>query len=248
MKPILFLGFWSQQARASLQLTDGVPDDLLPYFPEQIESEYQDYAACELPRGSGLYSGVCAQPTVTDLPFCGDVVSYSACIQPTNPLWPSWTSTAKDAMVERLYNSAVSARISAEQASLSNGGANGTYMSLLFTGNDQCVEKYKRILCLYNFPECGEARSRNSEFGFEASPILGMCSQACVDFFTVCKFDAAVASEICQSSWPLIASIASKSVTNTSQIVDQSLGDCTGKNSDRSDALMAVVVAILALT
>jgi hypothetical protein len=176
------------------------------------------------------------------------VVSYSACIQPTNPLWPSWNSKAKDALVEGLFDSAVAARIAAEQASLSNGGSNGTYMSLLFTGNDQCVARYKRILCLHNFPECNNLKTATSEFGFEVSPILRICSQACVDFFTVCKFETVVAMELCQSSWPLVDTIASKSVTNTAKIVDQSLDECTGKSSSRYDVLMAVVISILALT
>lgn len=188
------------------------------------------------------------EPTSADLPFCGDVVSYSACLQPTNPLWPNWNSAAKDALVERLFNSAVSSRKTAEQASLSNGGTNGTYMSLLFTGNDACVSQYKKSLCLYNFPECVESKKEVSVLGFNVSPILGICSQSCMNFFTTCKFDAAVAEELCQASWPLGGDYSSALASSSSMLVDQSQDECTGKSSERfGQPIVILLISLLVL-
>jgi hypothetical protein len=147
-------------------------------------------------------SGICVPPeyqSEVEMPFCGEYVSYSACVPPRNPLWPSWNVTAKDALVEKYFNDIVADRLNREQLSLANNGSSDEYLTIRFSGNSNCIENFKKIVCLYNFPTC------NKESTF---PI---CSEQCTEYFQSCKFDASTVGTMCQagqSVWPLSSSDA----------------------------------------
>ena len=202
----------------------GIPFDLVSYLPATISPDFGLYSSCELPRGSGMFgSGICVSgANLTGLGFCGELVTYTACVPPSNPLWPNWNASAKDSVVEQLFTQAVTDRVTREEDSLSSGEG---YVPMLFTGNDACVDEYKRVLCLQNFPECD---SSNAGKGF------GICSPRCVEFFTICKFDLPLINSLCQagvSTWPLNQASSSNLHTDSAQLVDQTTTECTGKGS-----------------
>ena len=221
--------------------TVGVPADLFPYIPTAISPDFGLFPSCELPRGSSMYAaGVCVPETnLTSLEFCGEFVSYSACVPPANPLWPAWTVRAKDELVKQLYETAVAGRQQREQASLTEGG----YVPMLFTGNDQCVSEYKRIVCLYNFPSC------NSSAGLgTVSPTFGVCNQRCADFFETCKLDDALITAYCNtvdSVWPLSLEDESNITSSSSYLVTQGEAECTGKTAQVLTYSIALVLVSL---
>lgn len=205
-------------------LTDGVPSDLIPYLPKSASDDFGIFPDCRLP-GSPLVAGICVPATYVDesLAFCGEFVTYSTCVPPANPLWSNWTAGAKDALLASLFASAVQSRKGQESVSLETGG---DYVSMLFTGNDACVSNYKKILCMYNFPQCGG--------GVEAFPL---CKTRCVDYFTTCKLGTSGITSLCEaagSTWPG---------------QDVALADslnCTGSWSESLSVAAAFVVALVA--
>jgi hypothetical protein len=204
---------------------NGVPLDLIPLLPKGDSPDFGLFSTCEIPRGSRMgMAGICVPyPTLISLAFCGDSITYAACVPPTNPLWPMWNATSKDALVRDLFTKAVADRKAREAESLSGTGEG--YVPLLFTGNDACMDQYKRVLCLQNFPACDDAVVKP-----QTSEIFGLCSQRCVDYFSTCRIEVHLTQEVCVegSSWPYTANYT----TESSSLVDQSLGECTGKFSE----------------
>ncbi|KAF4757899.1 hypothetical protein FOZ63_014388, partial [Perkinsus olseni] len=74
----------------AVPLTDYIPVE------RSIDAEFP---LCDLPVGSGMFTGVCVPPSYYKhrISFCTDYVFYQACIPPQQPLWPKWDVTAKDA-------------------------------------------------------------------------------------------------------------------------------------------------------
>jgi hypothetical protein len=212
-------------------ILNGVPSDLIPYLPQTFPDA--TLSVCEVPRGSGLVVGVCKPSSSLDLPFCGEYVTYSTCVPSSNPVWPSWDSLKKDSVVERLFNEYLANRQEEEMASLED---HSTYIPLLFTGNDECVKAYKKVLCLYNFPECVD--SNESINGLSRATSLPMCSDVCKGFMSACKLEE---SSFCQPpTWPLTGGI--KVLGDSGMLANQ---ECTGKGYIPTGALTTLVFLII---
>ena len=228
-------------------LKNGVPDDLIPLIPTKGSPDFGLFSTCEIPRGSRLEAaGICVPPSnLTGLEFCGEFVTYPACIPPVNPLWPSWSASSKDKLLQDLFSTAVAERKTREENSLSNSGNDGTYVPLLYTGNDACMKEYKRVLCLQNFPSCDDTHVQSG-----VSRIFGICSQRCVDYFTTCKVEATMAQDLCQaggSNWPFTVEQNSIGTSATSLLVDQEGAGCTGKAAHAlAYSLVLIFIAVLA--
>lgn len=235
-------------------LTDGVPDDINAldlFLPKS--ADFGKYSQCELPRGSGQLSGICVPTSYisVDMPFCGDVVTYATCVPPANPIWPSWNLTAKDALVESLFNKLVSDRRTQEELSLANNGSSTAYLEMRFTGNQACVDDFKKIMCYYNFPQCEylgsmdktsspivhlnilAASSSSQDLSGSVSATYPMCYEGCKDYFGQCKFPSTMVTDFCQSGssvWPMLA--ADKGELSISPMETGSLSNCTGKTGE----------------
>lgn len=219
---------YSYQMNSSL--VDGVPADLLSLIPNVNSPDYGTYSQCELPRGSGIMSGVCVQSlSQTDLPFCGEYIDYPVCVPGRNLNWEAWNWTVKDSVVGAQVNEVISARRAAEELSLANNGSSTDYLSIRFYGNDPCTAMYKRIVCYYNFPRCDDAAPGSSS-------IFPICTERCLDFFTACKYGSEFAASVCQvegSHWPLSNDTDTAGIdSNSASIILQthSVGSCTGSS------------------
>ncbi|KAF4684159.1 hypothetical protein FOZ60_008180 [Perkinsus olseni] len=80
----------------AVPLTDYIPVE------RSIDAEFP---LCDLPVGSGMFTGVCVPPSYYKhrISFCTDYVYYQACIPPQQPLWPKWDVTAKDAALRSAF-------------------------------------------------------------------------------------------------------------------------------------------------
>jgi len=222
----------------NLTVVDGVPVDLISFIPSPFSPDYGKYPECELPRGSGLMSGICVPSLYvsSDLPYCGEFVDYPVCVPGRNPMWSHWNWTTKDSVVRDQVLRVVQDRKSAEELSLANNGTSDEYLSIRFYGNDPCVSMYKRIVCYYNFPRCQD--SVGPSLG--SSPTFPICTERCLDFFNTCKYGKDFAANVCEiagSFWPLNADdlVNGTAVLNVSatsmQMLSQSSGTCTGMSS-----------------
>jgi hypothetical protein len=63
----------------------------------------------------GQDSGVCTPSESLDIPFCADVVKYTACAPRYQELFPNHTAFAKDKWVRQTYDRVIAARINAER-------------------------------------------------------------------------------------------------------------------------------------
>ena len=170
--------------------------DFIPLPPLPKSPDFGLYSSCELPRGSGLMSGICVDSGYLDssLSFCREFVDSTVCVPPRNPIWPSWGASAKDALIESMVNSMIQVQLDRENDTLSNV-ANANYTPVFFMGNNYCVENFKRLSCLVNFPSCDATTSYS----------FPLCASKCVEYFTACRFDPAYTASMCsvaQSIWP----------------------------------------------
>ena len=189
----------------------GVPSDLLGARNLTVSPDFGLYSQCELPRGSGQLSGICVPPSYTAdiLPFCGEFVSYAACVPPTSsiPAWASWHAAAKDTLIAGMYNSIVAERIAAEAVSVNDDSL--PYVEIRFTENAECILNFKKALCVYNFPECIFApislSDKTANIWLTVRDILPICRSDCEEYFSTCKFDSAMTSKLCgaDSVWPI---------------------------------------------
>lgn len=107
----------------------------------------------------GVDSGVCKKPEeiAADMPFCGTVVRYPACVPKEFAWFPNHTLAAKDAWARRAYSDAVQRRMEIEAGyfpanlQLWEGDAAAVER---FTNNEACQNAYKNYLCYMNFPRC----------------------------------------------------------------------------------------------
>ena len=214
---------WGLVNSVNSTLVDGVPADLIPLLPSSVFS-HERYPQCELPRGSGMMSGICLT-VPPDLPFCGEFVDYAVCVPGQNAMWPNWNWTAKDTVVRDQVLRVIGERKYAEELSLANNGTSDEYLSIRFYGNDPCAAMYKRIVCYYNFPRCEETNPTMAE-------TFAVCTERCVDFFTTCKYGTDVSSAVCdtvKSVWPLNSTnLIVHEATVTLQ--SENSGICTGSN------------------
>ena len=230
--------------------TNGVPDDLLDLLPSSTSPDYGLYSQCEVARGSSLESGICVPASYygSRMPFCGEYVTYPSCVPPSNPLWPDWDLSAKDSLISSLFNVTVTERKASEVASV-NSESGGDYVNVFFTGNDACVANFKKLICLFNFPRCdysvpsdGSSDEVNStvidDSPEETKATFPLCEERCAEYFTACRFGAAITAQFCQSGksiWPLVAGATKDLNISSPSLIMQAGGpagtDCTGKGS-----------------
>ena len=257
---------WSLQVGSiDVAVTNGVPDDLLPFFPESISPDFGMYSQCEVARGSGLVSGICVPPSYLSnkMPFCGEVVSYPTCVPPRNQWWPSWDVSAKDSIVGSLFSEIVRQRLQAEKDSMETGGTSD-YVPVFFTGNEGCISSFKKVVCAYNFPRC-------DYFGFSSdgsdsstvgtgdsidiplfnSEIYPICRESCEAYFAACRINSEMTSQFCESSiesfWPLVTGQTGSLNLSSPSIVLASLtqgSKCTGNGVTLNFSLLLVFLLI----
>jgi len=116
------------------------------------------------------------------MPFCQDVVRYSACVPRYQPLYPNHTLAAKDAWVSSTHAGIIDARQRAEknqtlrQLGTNENGIPGEVVERFFE-NEDCIGAYKNFICWLNFPRCDEeGRS------------LVLCMSVCENYFRSCRY------------------------------------------------------------
>lgn len=229
---------------SSLDLTSGVPNDLLVYLPSSRSEDFGLYPQCELARGSGISSGICVPASYygSKLPFCGEYVTYPSCVPPANPWWPTWNMQAKDELIETLVTDVITNRLAKEKGSLDSGGSQ-EYVAVFFTGNDACIENFKRMVCYYNFPRCDYTSSSDSDVNggtsgslssTDVSPTYPVCTESCSEFFDSCRFGSGLTDQMCKTTsfWPLIEESAKGKLNTSSETLllasSQQGFKCTG--------------------
>ncbi|KAF4650505.1 hypothetical protein FOL47_001103, partial [Perkinsus chesapeaki] len=172
--------------------------DLTDYVPieRSVDSEYP---LCDLPVGSGVYTGVCVPPSYYKhhISFCKDYVFYQACIPPQQPLWPDWHVTAKDEAIELAFKQTIDERMAREMSE--NGDQ---LVEVRFSQNIECVEAFRSAVCRINFPKCNESASTQHDSSYN------LCTADCLKYFQACKFDIKTAETICSSGWPFQGRVA----------------------------------------
>lgn len=236
---IQFFLFFFDCASAQPNLTEGVPYDIFSLLPVERSADFGLYSQCELPRGSGLLSGACVPVSYFSdkMPFCGEHVTYPACVPPGNPVWPEWNLAAKDFLIETLYKAIVTDRIDQESNSVADSEGTSPYMEIRFTSNEQCVNDFKKIMCFYNFPRCDyteEAIISDDTLDITQTTrqTFPLCLQLCQTYFEDCKFDPEIISAFCteSSNWPM--QTADLGTLNATKILlSTDLDACTGKSS-----------------
>jgi hypothetical protein len=235
--------------------TNGVPDDLSRLIPSELSSDYGLYSECEVSRGTGLMSGVCVPSSYYEnrLSFCADVVNYPSCVPPSNPWWPTWNISSKDSLIESLYTDIVNTRLEEEQISLDTNGENG-YYSMFFTGNDECVKNFKRIICLFNFPRCDYSGTTSGSDSEVTAPTgkantLGICRESCHAYFSTCKLKSGETfCDAIGSNWPLQLGSTGGLNTSSGSLLMESLNEgfaCTGSNAREAKEFHTFVLMIL---
>lgn len=139
--------------------------------------------ACVL---AGYDSGVCkaAQDIQDDMPFCADVVRYTACVPRYVPWYGNLTVRKKDQWAKDSFDAFIDERERIEAGKFSpTDQYSYNYVSGLltkrFTGiqSDDCVEAFRNFLCWMNFPRCDGAGNS-----------LLLCRSVCENFFRACKY------------------------------------------------------------
>lgn len=147
--------------------------------PTVASRDYQR-PACELPAGSGKFTGVCTEE-IQDAPklmtFCSDLVRYRACVPAHQVLWPNWNATAKDKLLKKLFKDMVELRIAREQNVTPD-----MYVPIHYMSNPNCVHALRNTLCWYNFPKCNDLNVS-----------LPLCSSSCNEYYGNCKYKTTAA-------------------------------------------------------
>ncbi|KAA0177062.1 hypothetical protein FNF27_01392 [Cafeteria roenbergensis] len=116
------------------------------------------------------------------MPFCQDVVRYTACVPRYQPLYPNHTLAAKDAWVSASHARVVAERSATERNdTLRSLGENehgipGEVVERFFE-NEDCIDAYKNFLCWLNFPRCDE----------EGRSLI-LCGSVCENLFRSCRY------------------------------------------------------------
>lgn len=129
-----------------------------------------------------------------EMPFCGSVVSYPACVPEQKPVepdrkfhrdgrWVNHTTLTKDKWVQSTVKEMIKYRLGLEiNKTLLNKGEDeyGVVGGIepRFHRNADCRNAYKNYFCWINFPRCD---------GYEQS--LMTCRSSCENFFRVCGYE-----------------------------------------------------------
>lgn len=148
--------------------------DLAYLRPKEASRDFQR-PACELPAGSGKFTGICTEE-ITDAPklisFCSDLVRYRACVPAHQVMWPEWNATAKDLLLKAMFKDMVEARVARERNVTPD-----MYVPIHYLSNPNCVNSLKNALCWYNFPKCDDTNRS-----------LSLCKSTCNEYYTNCKY------------------------------------------------------------
>ena len=191
--------------------------------------------------------------------FCGEYVTYPSCVPPSNPIWPTWNVTSKDAIIESLFTDLVDKRIQRESESLINATE---YIDIRFLGNEACVSNFKKIICYFNFPQCNypTAGTSNADYSFVQEPLVvvdrvmdepqlsvlstfPLCGNTCKGYFTQCRFEEDMVSAFCtaNSVWPMAVSDMG-SLNSSKLVVNDGQGQCTGKSAKIPSITISFVI------
>jgi hypothetical protein len=116
------------------------------------------------------------------MPFCQDVVRYTACVPRYQPLYPNHTLLAKDSWASSTHATVVADRIRHELNETLRGlGTNELGIpgpvTERFNENEDCINAYKNFLCWLNFPRCDE----------EGRSLI-LCRSVCENYFRSCRY------------------------------------------------------------
>jgi hypothetical protein len=92
-----------------------------------------------------ITQGTCVPSDSLSVDFCGSYLQGDVCVPIVHELWPEWDASAKDSEVKRSFVQFLEARITAELEGKSKPS---------FTRSKECIEAYKNVICLMNFPSC----------------------------------------------------------------------------------------------
>ena len=124
----------------------------------------------------GQDSGECQEPEEfkADMEFCGNVVTYRACVPKENPLWPKHDVFNKDKSIvdERIRHETNETLMDEGINELGEEGE----VEVRFFENDDCIDAFKNYFCWLNFPRCDD--EQNS---------LIMCRSACENLMEACN-------------------------------------------------------------
>mmetsp|Transcript_13298 Transcript_13298/g.24983 ORF Transcript_13298/g.24983 Transcript_13298/m.24983 type:complete len:162 (-) Transcript_13298:6-491(-) len=124
-------------------------------------------SSCSLGRVS---VGQCVEAgSVSSIDFCGEYLEGKICVPTVHNLWPDWDSSAKDLEVQRSFAEFLSDRIVDE--------LDGSSVQS-FTRSADCIEAYKLVLCLINFPSCRDEES------------FPLCKNVCDDYVDKCGLES----------------------------------------------------------
>ncbi|CAE8694265.1 unnamed protein product [Polarella glacialis] len=140
-------------------------------------SVYLGRSECEIPARSGRINGVCMeseQELGSQISFCKDVVKYRACVPATQPLWPHWNATKKDALLAHLFKEIVEARLAKEMNVTAD-----IFVELHLLSNPGCFTALRNALCWYNFPKCNDQNVS-----------LPLCQSSCEQYYGKCLHKA----------------------------------------------------------
>lgn len=148
--------------------------DLSHLRPSKASRDFRR-PSCELPAGSGKFTGVCTEE-ISEAPkmlsFCADLVRYRACVPAHQVMWPNWNATAKDMLLKKLFKDMVELRIDRERNVTPD-----LYVPIHFMSNPDCVNALRNALCWHNFPKCNDVNRS-----------LPLCSSSCNEYYSNCKY------------------------------------------------------------
>jgi hypothetical protein len=131
----------------------------------------------------GHDSGMCREieEVESEMPFCGSVVRYTACVPKEFAWFPNHTLAKKDMWAKEMYTQIVERRIRIERGDFPDNAqpweaADGNAITR-FRNNDDCLNAYKNFLCWLNFPRC-DAQGES----------MVLCRSVCQNFFQACNY------------------------------------------------------------
>ncbi|DAZ98349.1 TPA: hypothetical protein N0F65_007156 [Lagenidium giganteum] len=133
---------------------------------------------------AGSDTGECTDPKDFDLliPFCKQVVQYTACLPRYQSVWFTHSALTKDKFIEDMYYKLNIQRQMFETNQTMQDKNIDEWnqphdVVPRFTENPDCQNAFRNFFCWMNFPRC-DAEGRS----------LLMCRSVCENFFTACKY------------------------------------------------------------
>lgn len=163
----------------------------------------------------GQNSGVCkaAQDIQDRMPFCADVVRYTACVPREVSWYPNLTIEVKDLWARDTYRAFVAERLAIEDGDMKptdptkyNYYYNDVEARFGARHGADCMDAYRNFMCWLNFPRCDVSGQS-----------MMLCRSVCENFFRACKYPKVRAADVtlgldCSSAPILLAAGSSGSL------------------------------------